>query len=42
MNEFGQIVGFSANEQGIPHAAVWTPIAGPLAVTGNKGSAERK
>jgi probable HAF family extracellular repeat protein len=40
MNEFGQIVGFSTNEEGTLRAALWTPVAGPLAVAGtSKGSA---
>jgi hypothetical protein len=40
MNEFGQIVGFSTNAEGTLRAALWTPVAGPLAVTGtNMGSA---
>jgi hypothetical protein len=41
MNEFGQIVGFSTNEQGTIRAALWTPVAGPLAVADTKkGSAD--
>jgi hypothetical protein len=35
MNEFGQIVGFSTNEEGGLRAALWTPVAGPLAVAGS-------
>jgi probable HAF family extracellular repeat protein len=30
MNEFGQIVGFSVTAQGALHAALWTPVVGPL------------
>jgi quaternary ammonium compound-resistance protein SugE len=37
MNEFGQIVGFSTDEQGTLRAALWTPVAGPLAVPGGVG-----
>lgn len=36
MNEFGQIVGFSTNEAGTVRAALWTPVAGPLAVAGSR------
>jgi probable HAF family extracellular repeat protein len=32
LNEFGQIVGASNTAQGLPHATLWTPTAGPLAV----------
>ena len=36
MNEFGQIVGFSTNEARTVRAALWTPVAGPLAVAGSR------
>jgi probable HAF family extracellular repeat protein len=40
MNEFGQIVGFSTSEDGTIRAALWTPVTGPLAVAGIRGSAD--
>ena len=32
LNEFGQIAGFSVTAGGRVRAALWTPVAGPLAV----------
>src|SRR5262245_54366907 len=41
MNELSQIVGFSTTEEGTLHAALWTPVRGPLAVPHTrKGSAD--
>jgi hypothetical protein len=43
MNELGQIAGFSVTTEGALHAALWTPVRGPLAVRGaKKGSADMK
>jgi probable HAF family extracellular repeat protein len=40
MNDLGQIAGFSVTAEGALHAALWTPVRGPLAVRGAKnGSA---
>lgn len=39
LNEFGQIVGVSTNENGEDHATLWTPAAGPL-LTARTGESE--